>query len=343
MADNILMDPVSPDAATTFVRQYPNPAKYTLDQILPNKNVDGDRVELSEAVRNARAAKYRAYDANIPQLKRDGFEGRSLGLAAMSIQGGRGEYERLQLEKIRQSGNANQPLVDAIFDDFRIGVLSIRTGVELKRGEILSSGKLVLNENGLMETVDFGVPGSHFVTASTLWSDVDNATPIEDLLAWKEIYVDDNEDAAPGKIIIDSATLGYLMKNKEIRVYAGLDAAGAPQLVGLDVVNSVLARFTLPPLYVYDTKVGGQRIIPQGKAIFVPDEPSVLGNTYWGTTATALELIGANQTEMTYQDAPGIVAIVTKSGPPFKQDTLLDSVNLPILNQPKALFVGTVA
>lgn len=343
MAENILADPVSPDAATTFVRQVPNPAKYTLGQFLPDKDIQGDRVEFSEAVRTARKAKYRAYDGNIPELKRDGLEGRSMGLIPMSIQGGRGEYERLQLEKLRQGGGANQPLIEAIFDDFSIGVRDIRTAVEAKRGELLSTGKLVINENGLQETVDFGVPVNHFATAATPWSDVEDSTPIEDLLAWKKIFVDDNEEATPGRIIVDDATIGYLMKNKEIRVYAGLDAAGGPQLVRQDVLNSVLAGFGIPPLYAYDVKIEGQRVIPAGKAIFVPDEPSVLGNTYWGTTATVLELMSANQTEMSYQDAPGIVAVVTKSGPPFKQSTLVDSVNLPILNQPKALFVGTVA
>lgn len=343
MAENILADPVSPDAATTFVRQVPNPSKYTLDQFLPNKDVQGDRVDFSEAVRNARKAKYRAYDGNIPQLKRDGLEGRSIGLLPMSIQGGRGEYERLQLEKLRQKGGSNQPLIEAIYDDFAIGVRDIRTAVEARRGELLSTGRLVINENGIQETVDFGVPNTHFATAGVLWSNVVNATPIEDLLAWQQVYKDDNDDAQPGAIIIDQATMGYLMKNKEIRVYANLDAAGGPQLVRQDVLNAVLAGFGLPPLYVYDVKIEGQRVIPAGKAIFVPDEASILGNTYWGTTATALELLSANQTEMSYQDAPGIVAVVTKSGPPFKQSTLVDSVNLPVLNQPKALFVGTVA
>jgi hypothetical protein len=45
---------------------------------------------------------------------------------------------------------------------------------------------------------------------------------------------------------------------------------------------------------------------------------------------------------MSFADAPGIVGVVEKVGPPYRQFTFVDAVAMPILAQPKRLFVATV-
>jgi hypothetical protein len=76
--------------------------------------------------------------------------------------------------------------------------------------------------------------------------------------------------------------------------------------------------------------------------IFVPPEGQRLGYTAWGVSATALELVNSSKVELSFNDAPGIVGVVVKEGPPFRQYTFVDAVGMPVLENPNYLMVATV-
>ncbi|ANA86364.1 capsid protein [Gordonia phage OneUp] len=339
---NILNAPVHPDAATAFVRRVPEPSGNTLSQFLPDKTIQDTRVEVTDVELTSSTAPYRSYDGNIPRIKRDGFQVRQVEMLPMSLQGGKGEFERLQLEKVRQTGGSDAAIVEAIYNDLEKIVLNIRNALEVYRGKLLSTGRVTVAENGVFTEADFGVPAEHFVGSDVAWTDVENARPITDLIAWSEVYANSYGQPAGG-MIVSRKTMGLLRANKEIRAAAGLTNADGPAFVSNQVVNAALAAFDLPPVVaVYDQVINGQRVIPEGKVIFVPANAADLGNTYWGVSATALELLNAAQTDMSFSDAPGLVGVVIKSGPPFQEAALVDSINLPILNNPKALLVADV-
>ncbi|WNM66307.1 major capsid protein [Gordonia phage Culver] len=339
---NILNAPVHPDAATAFVRRVPDPAGNILSQFLPDKTIEDTRVEVTDVELTSATAPYRSYDGNIPRIKRDGFSVRQIEMLPMSLQGGKGEYERLQLEKVRQNGGSDTAIVEAIYNDLEKIVINIRNALEVYRGKLLSTGRVTVAENGVFTEADFGVPASHFVTADTPWADAENARPIEDELAWTELYAN-SYGQAPGGQIVSRKTMGALRASKEIRAAAGLESSNGPRFVSNEVVNAALAAFDLPPIVaVYDQMINGQRVIPEGKVIFVPQNAADLGNTYWGVSATAMELLNAAQTDTSFSDAPGLVGVVIKTGPPFQEAALVDSINLPILNNPKALMVADV-
>ncbi|MDE8648084.1 major capsid protein [Rhodococcus qingshengii] len=338
--------PVHPDDATVFVRNVPTPADHKLSAFLPDKTITDTRVEFASAARVNRTAQFRAFDGNIPMLERDTVETRQVDLLPMSIQGGKGELERLSLERVRQQGGSLAAITDAIYNDLEIGVRSIRNRIEVARGEVLTTGKMQLKgENGLYLTADFQVPTDHFVDAATPWSQVDAANVVQDLSTWVEKYTSDN-GFAPGGMIISRKILGFLQRNAEFRTLLSV-IQGAPGIVGRSAVDAVLADYGLPPIVeVYDTVINVEgvdtRVIPEEKVVFLPPNPSDLGYVAFGITATAMELMSAAQSDLSFTDAPGLAGVVVKDGPPFRERTMVDSLLLPVIENPKALFVADV-
>lgn len=336
---------VTPDALTAFIRTVPTPANYVLDQILPDRFFNRNEISISELTRTNRAAKFRAYDGAIHRTQRDSLTSSTVKLPPLSSMNGIGERERLELEHARQGGSSNSALIDQIYDDAALLTGEVRTRMELARGDVLTDGIFTLaGENGLTLEADYGVPAGHLVSAGIAWSTSATAKIVEDLTTWVDVYVATNGER-PGGMALSNKVLGYMLRNAEIRTLAA-SLAGAPGLVTRSALNSVLEVFDLPPIkWVYDTRVSvdkvDTRVLPENAVIFTPATPSDLGYTAWGISATALELVNSAKVDFSFSDAPGIVGVVDKSShPPYREDTFVDAVGMPVLTNPKLLFVG---
>lgn len=338
--------PVTPDALTTFIRTVPTPANYVLNQILPDRTIGSNKVDISEVTRTNRAAKFRAFDGRIHRSERDSLTTSTVNLPPLSSMNGMGELERLQLEAARQRGGSQSAIIDAIYNDAELLTGEVRTRMELARGDVLTDGKFTLaGENGLYLEADFGMPGNHQVTAGTVWSNTAAATPISDLIAWVDVYTATN-GAPPGGIVLSRKALGYLLRNAELRTLSA-SLAGTPGLVPRPVLDQALDIYGIPPiLFVYDTQADvdtvATRILAENKLLMVPATPGALGYTAWGVSATALELVNSADADFSFDDAPGIVGVVEKSGPPYREETFVDAVGMPILTNPKLLFAANV-
>jgi hypothetical protein len=152
---------------------------------------------------------------------------------------------------------------------------------------------------------------------------------------------------APGGFVTSKTVLGYLLQNAEIRSLAA-SLSGTPSLVTRATVDNALDAFSLPPLlFTYDTQVdvdgSSTRVVPVDRVIFVPPNIADLGYTAWGISATALELVNSNEADIGFSQAPGIVGVVEKSGPPYRSWTYVDAVGMPVLANPNLLMVADVA
>lgn len=343
----VLDGAVPAEALTAFTREVPTPANYVLNQILPDRLVTDNKINLSESVKTNRAAKFRAYDGRIHQSQRDTFSQSTVQLPPLSSSIGIGELERLKLESARNGGNAaNAAVVNAIYDDATNLTGEIRTRMELARGDVLQDGKFTLaGENGLYLEADFGLPANHSVAAAVVWSDPVNAKLVSDLTAWVDTYVATN-GFRPGGMAISNKVLGYMLRNAEIRAYSA-SLAGTPQMVTRPALDQVLDTFGLPPIrYVYDTQVDvdgvATRVLAEDRVLLLPPDGMELGYTAWGISATALELVNAAEVDFSFADAPGVVGVVIKEGPPFREYTFVDAVGMPVLTSPRRLFVADV-
>ncbi len=341
--------PVDPVALTTFVREVPSPAEFVLSQVLPNRNLNTNTVNFAELTRTNRTARFRAYDGRLHVSQRDTASLKSAQLPPLSTSLSMGEFERLQLEFARTGGTNMAALENAIYDDATNLTREVQARMEQARGDVLTDGKFTLTgEGGLTLEADFGVPANHIVSAAIPWSTVASATIIDNETSWRTTYIDTNGFPMGWQIVSDRV-LGYMLRNAELRTLMA-SITGTPSIVTRQALNQALDAYSLPPiLFVYDTKVDvdgvATRVTPDDKVIFLPPnlDQGSLGYTDWGISATALELVNSNVADMTFEDAPGIVGIVEKTGPPYREFTFVDAVGMPVIEQSKRLMVADVA
>jgi hypothetical protein len=344
--------PVSPDALTTFVRQVPTPGNLILGQFLPDRHFTQNRIDVSELTVTGRTARFRAFDANVHVSRRDAATLRTVKLPPLSDSISVGELERVQLAMAETGGTNMRALINAIYDDATNLTRNVQRRMEQARGDVLLDGKFTLTgEGGLTLEADYGVPVGNFVTAATLWTTTATATPLDDLYTWSYYYnVTAGNGFDPGGMIISRRILNALLSNTAIRTFTGGNILGVPSSVTRQQLDQALDARGVPPiLAVYDSQVDidgtSTRVLPDNKVIFVPPNPEEnLGYTAWGITATALELANADSSDLTFEDAPGIVGIVDKDvSPPFRQQTYVDAVGMPVITNPRGLMVATVA
>jgi hypothetical protein len=339
--------PVHPDDLTVFTRNVPLQQNLVLDRVLPDRMVQDNRVDIGTLTKTGRTARFRVFDGPIHVARRDSYSVQNVSLPPLSDSIGIGEYERLQIQFARTQGTNNAALVNAIYDDATLLTGNIRRRMELARGDVLVDGKFTLaGEGGLYMEADYGVPVGNFVTASTLWSSTATADPITDLNTWVQAYLDLN-GFLPGGMICSRTTVQRLLSNDKLKTAHG-SILGVANMLNREQVAQTLDNYSLPPIeLVYDSSVDvdgvSTRVLPTNKVIFLPPEGQPLGYTAWGISATALELVNSNQSELSFEDAPGIVGVVEKSGPPYRQGTFVDAVGMPVIENPNYLMVATVA
>jgi hypothetical protein len=339
--------PVTPDALTTFVREVPTPADQVLNQLLPDRYFNKNTIDFSELTRTNRTARFRAFDGRLHVSERDSNITKQVKLPPLSTSISMGELERLQLEFARTGGTNNAAIVDAIYDDATNLTREIQARMEQARGDVLTDGKFTLTgEGGLTMEADYGIPSNHFVAPGILWSSTGTATIITNETTWTDTYVATN-GFAPGGQVVSRRILNYMLQNAELRTLAA-SLSGTPGLITRPALDAALAAFTLPPIVmVYDTVVDvdgtSTRVIPDDRVLFVPPNVSDLGYTAWGVTATALELVNAAAVDLSFSQATGIVGVVEKSGPPYREWTFVDAVGMPVLANPKLIMVADVA
>jgi len=224
MTTGMVYDLVNLATLTQYVRQWemevlrPEGRVGVLEQILPNQEV----LDLEYAIRkggllDVDAAHVRAWDTPVPLLGRQGVK-RIRGSMVPFGQGILlGEEEAMRVRRLQEK--TDNPLIAQIYDDAELTARSVAIRVELARGDVINDGKFtVSNENGLSFEADYGRSSWASPTASTLWSDATNSTPLSDLLAWCQLYLDNN-GIEVGSIWIPKATRRMLALNAEFRSY----------------------------------------------------------------------------------------------------------------------------
>lgn len=344
----LIYDLVNPTELTGYIRGLAfeeNRFRFGLSEYLPDVPWQSTEFRITRGnLLDVDSAMARAFDAESPIAKRKTGTRIYGSIPPVSEKIPLGEEDTLRLNALR-GGNADQnALVAKTYDDAGARTRAVLARIERWRGEALYSGKLVINENGVSGTVDYGRKSAHSVTAGVLWSDTANADPITDLIAWYTTYIDTN-GVPPETILISIQTRGYLLTNTKIRQQAATAVGGTPTIVDMTTVNALLNRFELPSLTVFDERVrvaGVQtRVIPQNHVVFLPAKTEPLGGTLLGITAEALKLAGKGY--LTYETAPGLTAVISEEDDPVTTWTKVAALPLPFLANPDLTFDAIVA
>ncbi len=313
--------------------------KGTLAQFLPNVSTPDVVVRTQvEADGTGELAQYRSFDAETPigsggKGARKVFELLPLGLKERV-----GEYDQL-----RARGNAQAEMVRAGVDNAAIRTANaIVDRLEVARGQVLDTGKLTINENGVVQEIDFGRAGHSDFDASVSWTDA-NSDPIATLMEWVDSYSSLNQGSAPGAVVVSRKVMSVLQRSSIVRALAAT-MAGAPAIVSREALQAVAASFGLPPLVIYDRKIRGQFVLDPDKIYLLPSAsnangaPSALGATFYGQTLEASE----SEYSLPAADQPGLVVGVWKSRDPIAVWVHSNAIALPVLVNPAASMVVRV-
>jgi len=344
----IIDDFVDPIELTGFVREVPQPSTLMLAQFLPDRNIGNVEAAIDQVTRTNRAAMFRSWDAETPIGQRDSFQRSKIKLPPLGEKLPVAEQETLMLERVRTGGDNRNGYVEAIYTDAATLAGNVRRRMEVARGDVLVDGKFTLaGENNLTLEADFGLPAEHAVTAATPWSDHADATPLLNLKAWIDAYVDANGER-PGKILTSNTVINNLLLVGEIRdlFNRGTTLTGGPNLLTQVQLNQVLQAYGIPPLIEYNTKINvdgsNVRVISEDRVIMLPENAADLGYTAWGVTAESLRLATGDNPGLLFEELPGLVGMTMLTGDPIQTWTKVAAVGMPLITDPKRLFVADV-
>lgn len=183
-------------------------------------------------------------------------------------------------------------LMKNVFNDIDVLTAGVRARVEAMRMEVLSTGKVTLNENGLDMVVDYGVPedNKEALSGTHLWT-AETADPLEDLFRWKA-----SAGAGANRALTSSAVLSALLRHpKIVGSLFGKDSARVATRADL---NAFMQQHDLPTIAVYDDQYRKQeknglytkhRYFP--KNAFVMFGEGTLGETLYGPTPEESRLV----------------------------------------------------
>lgn len=349
----LFTDFVDPAELTQAARLVPVPAWFTLDQYLPDRTITDVEAKIVAAQITYGEAKYRSWDTPTPIGKRSAsLEVKRVSLPPLGQKLIVGEYERIRLETIRQ--NTNGPFVEQAYQDTTTNAVAVRTAVERARAQLLSTGQVQIPFGDQVLSVDYGVAaGNMNVAPAKLWSDP-TADVFGDLGTWWEAYatgtltglnpVPNPDGQYPGRILTSRRVLNALRNNTSFirALFPNAVVDSGQTRLTRQALNDAMTEEGYPTFEIYETKIGGTRLIPDNLVILMPTDPNQLGDTTWGLTAEALELVGSNAVDFTIEEAPGIVACQLKEDDPVSIWTKANATVLPTLKRPDLLFVAAV-
>ncbi|RKV85721.1 MAG: major capsid protein E [Streptococcus sp.] len=228
------------------------------------------------------------------------------------------EEERQQLNMIEATGN--QALIDSvvtgIFDDQTHLVSGALARLEAMRMQVLATGKISFNNNGVAQEFDYGVKDSMKGTVEKAWTDA-AATPLADIEKAME-----NQGKKAEILIMTQKTFSLIKKaDSTIKIVKPLAPKGAA------VTNTELTDYLLDAHGVKveikndtftDDDGVAKKFYPEGYVSFIPND--TLGKTVFGTTPEESDLLGGN--------VAGVEVAIVNTGIAITTQKLVDPVNV---------------
>ena len=268
-------------------------------------------------------AQLRAYDAETPIGGASTGEEKAAKLYPLGLKLRFGEYEQLR----RMAQGSAESVQDALDKKAEHVARAVIDRLTLLRAEALVTGELDINENGFIQTVDFGRAATLTnVAPTTLWT-APGADPIENLEEWAGLL-----SMKPDHIAMNAATFRLLAT-------AIADSGYVTQSVGIvsrEAVNGVLASYGLPEVEVINGSIAGTPILDNG--VVTMAVKGVTGATPWGVTVEATDpRYGLNPIER-----PGLVVGTYREDDPDTKWVRSNAIALPLLTNPSTSLSAKV-
>lgn len=249
------------------------------------------------------SASVHAFDTKTQLASRQAIEKGVQSLALIKRQIKITEKELIKIQNPRSDAELTFVLTQ-LYNDAEKMEEGIRVRVEAMRMEILSSGKVAINENDVAVTIDYLVPTGNKLPFN--WSAPTTATPLIDL---EEIAtaVETECGSRPARAMTSRKVVKAICACTTIK--KAIFGTNSDKLVTLSSLNDLLSQSDLPILLVNEGKykVEGakteenptgfitERYFPEN--IIAMFGEGTLGETIYGLTAEEVKLIGDGNME----------------------------------------------
>lgn len=237
---------------------------------------------------------------------------------------------------------SDDAIVRYVFDDMRLMADAVKVRTEVAKMEVLSSGKMTINENRLSLNVDYGVPAGNTTYQLDLGPDADIVGQIQ---AITDAAAENGETIT--EMIASNKVIRKLAANKGIQTllygsvgqgtYVPTDRMQTlfGQLFGFSTITTNDMRYKIQRA---DGTEEAKRFFPENKISFISSGAGAgFGMGLWGVTPEEEEYGPYSEKSadqyitITQWATPDPVAVWTKASGMF----------IPVLPNPNGLFVAT--
>ncbi|WP_338627616.1 major capsid protein [Clostridium baratii] len=288
------------------------------------------------------AASIHAFDTETEIASREALQKGAADLALIKRKIAIGEREIIAINNPRMDAEL-KALVTELYKDGDKMVSSVQTRIEAMRMELLSSGKIAIDENGVAVTLDYKVPNSN--RKSFNWSDSATAKPLEDIQKLAEA-VEVTSGTKPTRILTSTKILNKILACESVK--KAIWGVNFDRVITKNDLNILLETMELPKIATYNAKYKVQgkngkyttkRYFPEN--ILSMFSENQLGETIYGLTAEEIELIGSKNMEVAKM-VGNIFVGVEKQGDPVKRFTKAVATALPTLENGNELGIATI-
>lgn len=161
----------------------------------------------------------------------------------------------------------------------RLRIMQLRNDrlTEWMRWQAFKGSLVITYPDGGAISINYGIPGNHFVTAGTAWTDTTNADPVEDLYAWSALGADD-AGAYFSIVHLNSTTWRLIVRNQKIRNY--LSALGRSIMLPTTADLQQLMREGTSNFEIIDAGYLPDNATQRKLTKFLPDNRVLLTTTY---------------------------------------------------------------
>lgn len=261
------------------------------------------------------SASVHALDTETQIASREAIQKGAQGLALIKRQIPITEKDIIKINNPRTDAEL-QMVVEQLYNDSEKMVEGVRVRAEAMRMELLSSGKIKIEENGVKVTIDYKVPTGNKKTFN--WSNATTATPLDDLETLAAA-VESESGVRPTRMLTSKKIQNALCKNQSIR--EAIHGVNSAKIVTLAELNVLLSDLDLPSIATYEAKyrVEGakgyetKRYFPENTISMFND--GALGESIWGLTAEEVALIGSGEMKTAEMVGNIFVGTYTKVDP----------------------------
>lgn len=288
------------------------------------------------------SAEVHAYDTETQLASREAIEKGVASLALIKRKIKIAEKEIIKINNPRTNAELTFVL-EQLYNDAEKMTDSVKVRVEAMRMELLSTGKIAIDENGVNVTIDYKVPTGN--QKKFTWKAPTTDTPLDDLTSLADA-VEAESGSRPTRALTSRKLVKTICNCDSVR--KAIYGVNSDKIVTLAVLNELLVQLDLPQIVVYEGKYKKEgakgfttvRYFPENCIAMFGAE--TLGETIYGLTAEEVKLIGDGKMEETSMLDNKIFVGTYTDIDPVGEFTKAAATALPTLPHGEELGIATI-